>query len=193
MKDPTKLTAMERLFAYEYVVDLNATKACARAGFSEKSAYSAGPRLLTKPRVKAFIDELLAKRERKLELSADLVVRELMRVGFVDIGNAYGPDGQLLALTEMPEDTRRAIAGVDSEQKDADDGPTGEVLKVKFNDKLRALELLGKHLKLFTELHEHKFDELSEEEREARIDELLDRARARRAGQAAGGSDPKLP
>lgn len=184
-----KLTALQRLFALEYLVDLNATAAYERAGGSAKTANSTGPRMLQHPGVKELIESQLAKRTAKLELTADRVLLELTRVGFLDLGGAFGPDGQLLALGEMPEDVRRALSGIDTEQIQADDGPAGTVLKIRTADKLKALELLGKHLKLFTELHEHKFDELTEEERAERVAALLDRARARRVGQAPGGGD----
>lgn len=198
MKAPTKPKLLEalapkmRLFALEYLVDLNASQAHIRAGYAPKNADVAGPRMLKHPGVRAFLDAALAKREAKLVLSAERVLQELMRVGFLDIQGAYGPDGQLLELSEMPEDVRRAIAGIDSEELTADDGPSGRVLKVKFNDKLRALELMGKHLKLFTELVEARVDAFTDEERAERVALLLDRARARRAGQASGEGDAEL-
>jgi phage terminase small subunit len=193
LKQADGLTPRERRFALEYLVDLNATQAAVRAGLSAKTAHSSGPRMVKAPRVQAFIAAALARREAKLELTAERVLLELARVGLFDIGGAYGPDGQLLELAQMPEDVRRALVGLESEQLDTDDGPSGKVVKVRFADKIKALELLGKHLKLFTDVLEAKVEAFTEEEREARVAELLERARARRAGRAPGPGVAEVP
>lgn len=196
-KDARELTAMQRLFALEYLVDLNATEAYARAGGSAKTAYSAGPRLLQHEGVAAAIAEALGRRAKKLERLGDRVLEELMRCGFVDIGEAYDEKGNLKPIREMEPDVRRAIAGLkvfeEFEGSGEERRKVGEVRELKLNDKLRALELLGKHKKLFTDVLEAKVDGLSEDERAERVAELLDRARARRAGQAAGEGEPQLP
>ena len=162
-----ELTPKQRLFALEYLVDLNATQAAIRAGYSEESAYSIGSENLKKPEVRAFIDEALAKREARLELRADRVLLELMRVAMVDPGSMLDADGKLLPLKEMPEDVRRAIASVEIEEKclDAggvlDDGAArprlvvGRTAKLRLWSKVDALIALAKHLKLFTERVEH--------------------------------------
>ncbi len=161
------LTDKQRIFALEYLVDLNATQAAIRAGYSEETARSIGSENLTKPDVREFIDAALAKREARLELKSDTVIRELLRVALVDIGGAYGQSGKLLHLHEMPEDVRRAIAGIDIEEMYDGTGEArthvGDVVKVKFWDKMKGLELLGKHLQLFTDtLHVKHVDPLAE-------------------------------
>lgn len=161
------LTPRQRLFALEYLVDLNATQAAIRAGYSKKSAAETGCELLKLPKVRTFVERELRKRENRLDLKADRVLLELMRVGMVDLARAFDDEGRLLALKDMPEDVRRAISGVEVEEEYADveggaldDGATrariaiGRVAKVKFWDKPKALELLGKHLALFTEKQE---------------------------------------
>lgn len=143
MTKPAKLTKKQRLFVREYLVDLNATQAAIRAGYSAKTAHSAGPRMLTNVGVQAAIQEAMGKRAEKLELSADTVLRELARVALADVGQAYDENGQLKPFSEMPEDVRRSISYVE-------DTEMGR--KARFWDKTKALDLLGKHLKLFTEV-----------------------------------------
>jgi hypothetical protein len=85
----------------------------------------------------------------------DDVLRELLRFALLDVGQAFGADGRLLPLQDMPEDVRRAIAGVEVEElfegRGEDRKQVGWVRKVKFWDKPRGLELLGKHLGMFAD------------------------------------------
>jgi phage terminase small subunit len=144
-------------FIHEYLKDLNASKAAIRAGFSVKNADVVGPKLLTIASVRKEIDAAIARREHRLNLQADDVVRELHRAATVDVAHAFDRNGALLQLHEMSEDVRRAIVSVEvDEMKDSDGNVYGYTRKVKFNDKLRALELLGKHLGMFVERHEHE-------------------------------------
>lgn len=154
-----KLNMRQARFVTEYLVDLNATKAAERAGYSPRTAYAQGSRLLTHAEVAAAIQAGVAKRQVRLELSADRVLQELMRVALVDLGGAYDAKGNLLPVHEMPEDVRRAIAGIKVfEEFDGfgeDRVKVGEVREVKFWPKVDALRDLGKHLKLFVERMEH--------------------------------------
>ncbi|HTL13079.1 MAG TPA: terminase small subunit [Bdellovibrionota bacterium] len=146
-------------FCQEYLVDKNATKAAERAGYSKNSAQEQGSRLLSDAMVRARVDELLANQEKRTQITADRVLKELARVAFMDLSGAYNDAGGLLAVKDMPEDVRRAIAGV--KIYDEFDGvgrereKIGETTEIKTIDKVRALELLGKHLKLFTDKLEH--------------------------------------
>ncbi len=153
------LTPNQDRFVQEYLLDLNATQAAIRAGYSEKSAASQGERLLRNAEIKTAIDEALSKRAQRVEVKADDILRELMRIALADISQAYGDDGQLLKIKEMPEEIRRAIAGIETEELfegfGEDRTRVGDTVKVKFWNKPQALELLGKHLKLFTDKVEH--------------------------------------
>jgi len=137
------LTPKQERFCREYLIDQNATQACIRAGYSKRTADRIGPELLGKTWVKARITVLAGKQAERLELKADDVLRELLLIAKVDIAKAYDKRGKLLPIHKIPEDVRRAIAGVDV-------GLVGTT-KLKFWDKPRSLELLGKHLKLFVE------------------------------------------
>lgn len=178
-----RMTPKQRLFAQEYLVDLNATQAAIRAGYSSRTARDIGSENLRKPAIQAFIQEAMQKRAANVELTADRVLRELMRVGLSDIGQLFGKDGGIRPMHEMPEDARRALSSYEEVLKE--DGSL--VRKVRLWDKPRALEMLGKHLKLFVEVLEAKVevDGFSDEERAERIASLLERARTRRAERAS--------
>jgi phage terminase small subunit len=150
------MNAKQARFCAEYLVDLNANQAAIRAGYAPKSAHVNGPRLLKRADVQARLQELRARREERLEVRADDVVRELFRLAMCDIGKAFDADGNLLPLHQMPEDVRRAIAGVEVSTRFTDDGQVATVTKVKWWDKTRGLEMLGKHLKMFVDRHEHE-------------------------------------
>lgn len=149
------LTPRQSRFVAEYLKDLSAKGAAIRAGYSEKSAEVAGSRLLSNVKVAAAISEALQRRAERVEVKADDILRELLRLALTDIGKAYDVNGELLPLHQMPEETRRAIAGIERSSHTDQEGNTRETVKVKFWDKTRGLELLGKHLKLFTEKVEH--------------------------------------
>lgn len=153
------LTPKQRRFVAEYLVDLNATQAAIRAGYSTKTAKVQGARLLTKADLQRAVSEGMAKRQERLEVKADDVLRELLRVAMADLGKAYDGNGHLLPIHDIPEDTRRAMAGVkvfdEFEGYGKERTKIGEVREVRFWDKNKALELLGKHLKLFVERLEH--------------------------------------
>lgn len=156
------MTPRQSKFIAEYLLDLNATAAARRAGYSAKDADVQGPRLLGNVGVKAEIDAALKRRAERVEVKADDILRELLRLAMVDLGGAYDKDGRLLPVHEMPVDVRRAIAGIKVFEEFEGTGQArvkvGEVREVKFWDKTKGLELLGKHLKLFTEKIEHSVD-----------------------------------
>jgi phage terminase small subunit len=147
-------------FVEEYLKDLNATQAAIRAGYSPKTAETQGSRLFRNVQVSKAISEALARRSARVEVKSDDILRELMRLAMVDIGQAFDEEGKFKALHEMPEDVRRAISGIEVDElfegSGRDRTQVGWTKKIKFWDKVRGLELLGKHVKLFTENHQHQ-------------------------------------
>lgn len=149
-------------FVVEYLVDLNATQAAERAGYSAKTARQQGSRLLSDAAIQAQIAEANGARIQRVELDADTVLRELLRLGTIDLGDAFDSAGNLLPIKQMPESVRRALTGIEVETEWLVDGegvtqtrvPKSATTKVRTFDKIRALELLGKHLKLFVERHQ---------------------------------------
>jgi phage terminase small subunit len=152
------LTPKQRVFALEYLACLNASEAYRRAGYASKNADVDGPALLGNPGVRAFIKERQARREAKLELTAERVLQELARIAFFDPAGMYDAEGRLLNIPDMPEDVRRAIAGVDVEKlfafEDGEKEQIGHVVKVKVAPKVDAIEKAMKHLGLLVDRHQ---------------------------------------
>lgn len=152
-----KLTPKQKRFIEEYLVDLNATQAAIRAGYSEDSAAVIGCENLIKPNIQAAINEAVAERSKKVEVTQEMVLRELAMIAFVDIRQAFDADGFLLPIKDMPENVARAVAGMDLSSRvieGTDPDSERQVLhedlkKLKLIDKKGSLELLGRHLKLF--------------------------------------------
>jgi phage terminase small subunit len=146
----------EERFAREYVIDLNGSEAAKRAGYAERSARITASRLLTKANVKDLIAKLTKEKFEKLEISADWVLGELRKLAGYDAGAIFNDDGSLKPIREWDPATRTALVGLDHEKLFEHFGGgqakhVGTTRKIKLADKLRALELLGRHLKLFTD------------------------------------------
>lgn len=140
------LTAKQDRFCREYLADMNATQAAIRAGYSDKTAHSIGPRLLENVGVQKKVESLKAERAKNLDITAERVLIELARLAFGDPSEivSVGKRGKVIVkpTEQLTEDQRRTIAAIS-------ETPNG--LKIKFADKLRALELVGKHIGLFEE------------------------------------------
>lgn len=153
------LTPKQNRFVAEYLVDLNATQAAIRAGYSPKTAEKIGSENLRKPEVAKAVEEAKARRAERVEVSQDEVLRELLRIARTDIGEAFDVNGNLRPLHDIPVDVRRAISSVEVDElwegRGEDRDQVGVTRKLKFWDKTKALELLGKHLALFVERHKH--------------------------------------
>lgn len=160
-----KLTPKQERFVQEYLVDLNATQAAIRAGYSPDTARSIGSENLTKPNIMAAIDEAMATRSMRTNITQDQVLRELARIGFVDIRKVVtwtnGADGFNEREAEETGEVRISIANfvmlTPSDQIDVETAAAiSEVsqtkdgaLKVKMHDKRAALVDLGRHLGMF--------------------------------------------
>jgi phage terminase small subunit len=147
-----KLTPKQKRFVEEYVIDLNATQSAIRAGYSEKTASRIGPELLVKTCVQNAIHEAKSQRSARTQITADRVVQELARIAFVDFRQiaSWGSGGVVLVSSDELADDEAAIVAEVSETTNE----TGGSLKVKRYDKLKALELLGKHLGMFIDRKE---------------------------------------
>jgi phage terminase small subunit len=144
-----KLTEKQKRFVQEYLVDLNATQAAIRAGYSEKTANRIGAKLVVKSCIQDALQGALEKRSSRVEVTQDRVVKELARIAFIDLRRifAWGPDGvRLRPSDELTDDEAAVVAEVTETRSE-----TGGSLKVKRFDKLKALELLGKHLGMFSD------------------------------------------
>jgi len=142
-----KLTPKQQTFVDEYLVDLNATQAAIRAGYSVKNAGKIGSELLQKTRIKAAIDKVMAERSRRTGINQDRVLRELAKVAFVNATDVINMDEATVRGDANREDTA-TIASVKVKTIPTENGDIVE-REVKTYDKLKALELLGKHMSMF--------------------------------------------
>ncbi len=140
------LTDKQERFCQEYMVDLNAKQAAIRAGYSGKTAESIGYQLLQKTTVSKRIAQLQAVQSRRTGINADRVLRELAKVAFADIGNVVDDTGAL--RQDITEEDRAAIASIKVKSSETDSG-SSEEREIKLYDKLRALDLIGRHLGMF--------------------------------------------
>lgn len=156
------LNAKQARFVEEYPVDLNATKAAERAGYSKKTAYSQGQRLLKHVEVAAAIAEAFEKRSKRLDVTQDRVVRELARIAFADIRDLFTWDEERACYVpseNLTDDQAAAISSIEAETtrytNENDETETKIKLKLRTYDKKGALDSLARHLGMFIERHEH--------------------------------------
>lgn len=187
------LTDKQKRFCEEYLIDLNATQAAIRAGYSSKTAEQTASRLLRNVKVQEYISKRQKELSRSTEITQERVIKELALIAFsnnadyahvvekkmqVEAGGALvdvlDKDGKPVmyrtvepVLTEeLTEEQKRALAVI----KKGRDG-----LEVKSCDKVKALELLGKHLGIFTDKIEANVNDTTKSE----LQELLAQRKAR--------------
>lgn len=134
----------------------NASRAAIAAGYSEVGARVQGSRLLADPNIRAAIDKKLAITAAAAGLTIERVQAEIARNAFADPRRLVDPEtGKLKPLHELDDDTAATIASIENEELFEGSGKdrerVGTLVKVKTNDKMKALELAGRHLGMFTE------------------------------------------
>jgi len=146
------LTDKQDMFCREYLIDLNATQAAIRAGYSENTARKIGSENLTKPDVQNRIAELKANRNEQLNIDAAYVLRRLVEIDQMDVLDIVKDDLSLKPVSEWPPTWRRYISGFDVAEMFENSGEGGArelagiLKKIKWPDKVKNLELLGKHI-----------------------------------------------
>ncbi|MDB4871954.1 MAG: terminase small subunit [Gemmatimonadales bacterium] len=154
------LTPKESRFGEEYLVDLNATQAAIRAGYSEKTARQIGYENLTKPHIIDAIARAMQARSERTRVTQDRVITGIAELAFYDVADLFDENGGMRSVHELSPMLRRAIAGIEVTELFADVGGqrvhVGHLKKVKLADRKGNLELLGRHLKLFTDRVEHE-------------------------------------
>ena len=152
------LTPQQERFVSEYLIDLNATQAAIRSGYSEKGADVRGSKLLVIGKVARAVAAGKSRQLQTAELSAARVLEELRRLAFSDIRSLFDLDGNLRSIHELTAEQAACIASLEVIIKNAaaGDGHLDTVHKLKVWDKTRSLEMLAKHFKLLTEQIEVK-------------------------------------
>jgi phage terminase small subunit len=165
-----KMTKKQQLFIQEYLIDLNATQAAIRAGYSPDSAQEIGSQNLSKLMVKNAIDKAIAERSRRTGINQERVILELAKIAFLNPTDVINMDEATIKGESNRDDTA-AIASVKVKRIPTEEGEITE-REVKTYDKIKALELLGKHLGMFkdnlninsTVTVKNPYADLSEEE-----------------------------
>ncbi|HBR07686.1 MAG TPA: terminase small subunit [Clostridiales bacterium] len=147
------MTTKQKRFCEEYMIDLNATQAAIRAGYSVKSAADMGSENLRKPQIRARIGKAMAVQSKRTGVTTDRVVRELAKVAFANSHDVIDYDDATVKDDAARDDTA-AVASVRVKTIPTKDGP-GIEREVKMHDKLKALELLGRRCGMFTDKIEH--------------------------------------
>lgn len=156
-----KLTEKQKRFCEEYLIDLNATQAAIRAGYSEKTAEQMGYKLVQKSSVLEYLNKLREQQSKRTEITADMVLKELAAIAFSDRTELARIDNDGIIIftptDKLTPEVKKTIAGIKK-------GKFGT--EITSYDKVRALELLGKHLGIF-EKRDDNSDTL------AKLDEVL--------------------
>lgn len=147
-----KLTAKQKRFCDEYLIDLNATQAAIRAGYSPKTACEQASRLLANVKVQDEIAIEMAERSKRTGINQDRVLMEIAKMAFVNIDDVIDLDTAKVKRTATKED----LACIQSVKiKPTEFGTEREI---KLCDKKSNLELLGKHLGMFKDKVELEAD-----------------------------------
>jgi phage terminase small subunit len=149
MSKREKLTRKQSVFIKEYLIDLNATQAAIRAGYSKNAANTIGNENLLKPSIKNVIDSQLAERAKKNELTIERCLAEYKRLALFDIRKLYDEEGNVKPIHTLDDDTAAALASIESEELYAGRGAeremVGHIKKVKSYDKRAALADVMRH------------------------------------------------
>ena len=144
-----KLTDKQKRFVEEYLIDLNATQAAIRAGYSVKTANEQGNQNLAKLSIQQAIAERMAERSRRTGVNQDRVVLELAKIAFVNIRDVVNDDAEILINAD--EADLAAVESLKVKIIPTKSGENGIEREVKLSSKLKALELLGKHLGMWND------------------------------------------
>ncbi len=161
------MTKKQKRFVEEYLIDLNATQAAIRAGYkagNKQRASEIGAQLLQNTQVSKAIQQAMAERSKRTGVNADRVVQELAKIAFVNAVDVIDPETATVKRDASCDDTA-AIQSV----KVKTFGEDGLEREIKMADKLKALELLGKHMGMFKD----KVEVSGLEEEKSKLDNIL--------------------
>ncbi|HBR6700798.1 TPA: terminase small subunit [Klebsiella pneumoniae] len=158
-KDPKRkstqykpLTVMQEAYAQEYVkCPENQTQAAINAGFSQKSAHVKASTMMRDERIQKRIAELMEERNKRLRVSADYVLLRLVEIDQMDVIDILDDEGGLKPISQWPKVWRTSISAVDINRirmamKDDEEDIESTLQKIKWPDKVKNLELIGKHV-----------------------------------------------
>ena len=151
-----ELNQRQEMFCREYIKDLNGTQAAIRAGYSKKTADRMAYELLKKPEIQAFVLQSKAERVEEVKIDANYVLKRLIEIDEMDVADILDDGGDFLPIRNWPKVWRTTLSGLDIAIINS--GDTEAIIKkIKWPDKVKNLELLGKHIGVgaFTEKVDH--------------------------------------
>lgn len=146
-----ELNKKQEQFVQEYMIDLNATQAAIRAGYSKRTAYSQGQRLLKHVEVQRRLQAEQAKRAERVQVDQEYVLRRLVEIDQMDALDILDDDGSIKPIKDWPKTWRQFLSGFDVTQMSSAEDVETVVRRIRWPDKIRNLELLGRHLGMFTD------------------------------------------
>ena len=154
--DEFGLTRIERVFADEFILTGEKKAAAMKAGVKEKNAGVYATRMLKNVKLQQYLAPRRAAIAQKLEtdynITRDVLIRELAAIVLWDPAKMYDENGELLPLNKVDEMTRRSVDAFDKKEITNSDGDLiGYTTKIKRSPKIAAIELLGRHLRMWNE------------------------------------------
>lgn len=165
------LTKKQKIFVDEYLIDLNATQAAIRAGYSPDTAGSIGSENLKKPEIRARIEKTMAERSKRTGINQDRIIMELAKIALLNPKGLVNFDEATIKEDATDEDVA-AVASVKVKRFPTKDGE-GVEREVKMYDKTKALELLGRHLGMFKD----KVEVSGLDEEKKKLEDILQQIR----------------
>lgn len=162
-----KLSKKQKLFVQEYLIDLNATQAAIRAGYSPRTACEQGSQLLAKLNIREEVGRAMADRSKRTGINQDRVILELARIAFVKMTDVVDAEGKIRG--DAGDDDLACIESIKYRRSDTESSSSVE-REVRIGSKLKALELLGRHLGMFRDRVELSG---SLETEKTKLDELI--------------------
>jgi phage terminase small subunit len=142
-EDPNPLNLKEEIFCREFIIDLNAAAAAARAGYSVKTAKQQAWRLMDRPVVRDMVRKLIEERRLRLQVDADNVIKEIAVVAFSNMRHYAAWSNRTITLTDSVNVDGRAVKSVKQ---------TAEGIGIQLHNKTTALEVLARHFGLVGDL-----------------------------------------
>jgi phage terminase small subunit len=147
-----KLTRQQMLFCHEYIKDFHGTNAAIRAEYSPRCAEGTASRLLTIPKIAAFVSTLQKKRMNAVSIDADYVLKRLVEIDALDVADILDDEGNPLPISVWPKSWRTSISGIDIQRMTRAGGDSealsSAVMKIKWPDKAKNLDQIGRHIKV---------------------------------------------
>nr|DAE47068.1 MAG TPA: Terminase small subunit [Caudoviricetes sp.] len=142
----SSLTDKQKMFCMEFLKDLNATQAAIRAGYSKKTARQIATENLSKPFIQDYIATLKTERIEEVKTDANYVLKRLLEIDALDVADIVDESGDLIPVKDWPKVWRTSVNAIEIVQMKSTEDVIAYLKKIKIPDKIKNLELLGKHI-----------------------------------------------